>query len=242
MGKEIQKWSHEFKKEILKKQYANDSDMLKTINNLTKGSHKIIDFKCPKCEILIQNKKYKDIKFCQFCEGTILVFGKNDLETNFPQITAEIDEVKRIEKKLKPASEVFVACADAYPFICPICGCKYEKKIADRTLKGQGCPSCAGRLIKGFNDFATKFPELMSYSLNPSELYETRFDKQKMHRWLLGGKYPFECSVKIFPKLILKEGIIIEFFDVYYDYLNKYYKNNLNSDRLLYNIIMNKEK
>ncbi len=45
---------------------------------------------------------------------------------------------------------------------CGICGNDYKMKICNKTI-GYGCPICAGKLVvEGYNDLATKHPELLS--------------------------------------------------------------------------------
>lgn len=42
-------------------------------------------------------------------------------------------------------------------------GHHWEAKISNRSVLGQGCPYCSGnKAIKGVNDFATQYPELLS--------------------------------------------------------------------------------
>lgn len=61
---------------------------------------------------------------------------------------------------------------------CHICGYEWQARISNRE-HGRGCPKCANRqLIVGYNDFATKHPELLN-----EWLYEknTNIDPQHIH-------------------------------------------------------------
>ena len=40
------------------------------------------------------------------------------------------------------------------------CGHEWSARIADR-VRGHGCPYCAGKILKGFNDLPTTRPDLM---------------------------------------------------------------------------------
>ena len=73
---------------------------------------------------------------------------KHNLAERFPELAAEWHPTKNGE--LRPEN-VSYGNDDKAWWICPVCGYEYEKRIADRTTKGQGCPAC---IQKG-----TSFPE-----------------------------------------------------------------------------------
>ena len=78
--------------------------------------------------------------------------GVNDLESQFPEIAAEA-------YGWDPAT-VTAHSSKKKDWRCSL-GHIYNSQIASRTTNGNGCPICAGqKVLKGFNDLKTKFPEI----------------------------------------------------------------------------------
>ncbi len=87
------------------------------------------------------------------------ISGINDLETMHPELLAEWDYEKNSD--LKP-SEVMSGSNKKVWWICAL-GHKWQITVNQRTRKDTGCPYCAKRkLLIGFNDIATLYPELLS--------------------------------------------------------------------------------
>jgi plastocyanin len=89
---------------------------------------------------------------CPYCAGRKIMKGFNDLQSMFPLIAAEangwdpttVTGMSGLKRQWK----------------CNI-GHLYSSIIANRTTKGKGCPYCAGkRVLSGFNDLRTRFPEI----------------------------------------------------------------------------------
>ncbi len=93
---------------------------------------------------------------CPYCSGNQVLYGVNDLESNYPEIAAEWS-VRNYPLK---ASEVTVSANKRVWWKCRSCGYEWQTRIADRT-EGHGCPACAGAVIyAGYNDLATLYPNL----------------------------------------------------------------------------------
>ncbi len=97
---------------------------------------------------------------CPYCSGHKAIKGKTDLQTMYPDIAKEWDYDKNhnlTPDMFKPFSHQKVW------WKCPK-GHSYERAISDRITgmdKGNGCPYCSGRkVLKGYNDLKTKFPEV----------------------------------------------------------------------------------
>jgi len=89
------------------------------------------------------------------------VLGVNDLQSQFPEIAAEAYgwDPKTVVKGSGLKKD----------WICPK-GHIYSNRVVNRT-RGDGCPYCSGsRLLKGFNDLKTKFPDIAeeAYGWDPS--------------------------------------------------------------------------
>lgn len=95
---------------------------------------------------------------CPFCAGR-LIEGQNDFATLFPNLAKEWSGDLNIglsPSQVTPGSHVKVW------WRCPK-GHDYECSIAKRTTRKQGCKYCSGKgLLTGFNDLATKHPEIAS--------------------------------------------------------------------------------
>ena len=96
-------------------------------------------------------------KGCPFCRGRKLLEGFNDLATTHPELSSEWDLKKNAP--LIP-TEVTRKTIKKVWWMCPL-GHSYAAMVSNRILSGTGCPYCAHkRILRGFNDLATKNPEL----------------------------------------------------------------------------------
>jgi len=96
---------------------------------------------------------------CPVCNGKKALRGINDLATTDPHLVNEWDFA--INKEMTPDS--ITRGSDRMA----AWKCKYSHKwlatIGSRALQGVGCPVCSGNSLQsGFNDLATRYPELLS--------------------------------------------------------------------------------
>ncbi len=80
---------------------------------------------------------------CPFCSGRVLIKGKNDLQTLFPEIAKEWDLEKN---KIKP-TDITARGKTPYYWICHNCGYKWKATLQSRVRKVHpcGCPQCGKR-------------------------------------------------------------------------------------------------
>ena len=114
---------------------------------------------------------------CPICSGNKIVENINDLKTwceknNKTYILKEWNYDRNI---IKP-SEVAKASNKKVWWVCDK-GHEWEANISNRVRKGYGCPYCSNqKVLKGYNDFATIYPELLSEwdyeknSISPDEI------------------------------------------------------------------------
>ena len=94
---------------------------------------------------------------CPVCAGKIVVRNDNDLASAFPVIAAEWSYERNgtlTPEQVTPYSnrKVWWRCR---------LGHEYQAAVGARTNSGSGCPYCAGKkVLPGFNDLKTKFPEI----------------------------------------------------------------------------------
>ena len=89
---------------------------------------------------------------CPYCSNQKVLRGFNDLKTKFPNIAKEADGwdpktlLSGTDKKM--------------PWKC-IEGHTWEAAVSNRTTSKTGCPYCSNKkVLRGFNDLKTKFPEI----------------------------------------------------------------------------------
>lgn len=73
-------------------------------------------------------------------------------------------------------------------WICSVCGGRYKAAIYHRTTTGQGCPYCSNkRVLKGFNDLKTTYPELASewdYEANDKDPEDYTYGSTETAHWV----------------------------------------------------------
>lgn len=94
---------------------------------------------------------------CPVCAGKVVIPGENDLDSQFPAIAQEWHPTKN--GPLRP-TQIAPASNRKVWWLCPL-GHDYQAVVSSRTQRGNGCPYCSGRkVLTGFNDLATKYPEV----------------------------------------------------------------------------------
>ena len=95
---------------------------------------------------------------CPYCANKRVWIGFNDLESRYPEIAREWDYEKNDDS---PLDIVFGADKKVF-WKCSLGHC-WQASPKRRTQNGNGCPVCDGKkVVKGFNDFATSFPKLVT--------------------------------------------------------------------------------
>ncbi|MBQ8741895.1 MAG: zinc-ribbon domain-containing protein [Clostridia bacterium] len=92
---------------------------------------------------------------CPYCSGRLVIEGENDLATLRPDLAKQWNFEKNhplLPSQIKPRSgkKVWWICDKGH---------EYEDTVTHRT-GGRGCPYCSNkRVLKGYNDFETVYPE-----------------------------------------------------------------------------------
>ena len=140
----------------------------KTPYNLSRGHSTKVWWKCKAGHgwLASVNQRVTNNTGCPYCSGRRAVPGETDIVTTHPALMKEWDYSKNLS--IDP-SEVKAGSNKKVYWICKF-GHSYQAIIANRALYGRGCPYCANKkLLRGFNDFATLYPSLLSewnYSKN----------------------------------------------------------------------------
>ena len=130
-----------------------------TPRDISAASNKKVWWLCPTCghEWNTGVRNRNGGRRCPICSKQRLVKGKNDLLTKFPEIAAEWHPTKNND--LTP--RCIHAGSGKNVWWLGKCGHEWEAIVAKRTVHKYGCPFESGnRLLVGFNDLATRFPEI----------------------------------------------------------------------------------
>ncbi len=190
--------------------YENNCGL--TPESFTVNSAKNVSWKCSKghvykAKICMRTLKKKSTG-CPYCAGRLPILGETDLLSRFPELSAEWDYEKNGRKRPENYTcgshqKVFWRCKKSH---------SWEASISSR-VNGTGCPYCCGKkILKGFNDFASKYADKLSmwnYEKNldvkPDETYYSSCKKvwwvcKEGHEWettlyaiSIGGGCPY-CS------------------------------------------------
>lgn len=124
---------------------------------ITAGSNKKAWFICSKghsYETKVYLKVLKNHQ-CPYCSNQRLLRGYNDLATTHPEIAKEWDFEKNNDMP-----DNYMAGSDAKKWFKCDLGHSYYTRIYVRK-NGNGCPYCGNqKVLKGFNDLATLYPEI----------------------------------------------------------------------------------
>lgn len=95
---------------------------------------------------------------CPICSGQRVAIGINDLQSRYPEVANEWLQDKN--STITPTTITW-GSNKKFWWKCSKCGHEWQAIVLDRTRGHTGCPACANRaLVRGFNDLATKFPNI----------------------------------------------------------------------------------
>ena len=144
-----------------------------TPEQIPHASYKKVHLKCKighEWEVAVSN--FPSHPWCPYCSGRRALPGFNDLFTTNPELIPFWSKSNTMDP-----TKIKKGCNSKALWYCPNCGGEYEMKIAEK-VKTPGCPYCSGhRVLKGYNDLATLFPEIAldwdfekNTSLKPDEV------------------------------------------------------------------------
>lgn len=145
-------------------------------SQVARSTHQKKMWKCPNGHIYessVAHRTSKDKRGCSVCAGKVIIVGVNDLESCFPEIAKQADGWD--PKTITPGSD------KRMPWICAL-GHPYKASVGSRTLLQTNCPICDNKkVLKGFNDLASKFPYIASQAVDwdPSEYTASSHKKMK---------------------------------------------------------------
>jgi len=136
-------------------------------SSTTAGSNKTRRWKCSFGHQWESSPNSRCSKFkvtgCPICSGHRIEIGFNDLATTHPVIASQAIQLD--------TTTVSAGSRKVVKWKCQL-GHTFESSVSARTSGRVNCGFCSGKkVLKGFNDLATKHPELaeQSFEWNPSE-------------------------------------------------------------------------
>ena len=171
----------------LSKEWNHDKNGDLKPTDVFPGSHKKVWWKCSKgheweATIYVRTSGSN----CPVCAGKLVVFGVNDLKTNYPEVADEWHPIKNGE--LTPKDVTSHSNKKVW-WLCSY-GHEWCTSVNARVGKKYGCPFCKNKkILVGFNDLATTNPylaEQWNYEKN-SPLMPQDFTKGSSRKvWWIG--------------------------------------------------------
>ena len=117
-------------------------------------------------EMAVYNKTGPNKQGCPYCTGHKVLRGFNDLNSKYPELVKSSWDWNRNSKNdLKP-DEITYGSHKLAAWKCSVYKHDYTMTINHR-ITGTGCPYCAGnKVLPGFNDLASQYPELVNSEWN----------------------------------------------------------------------------
>jgi hypothetical protein len=134
---------------------------------------------------------------CSVCGGKIVLAGFNDLESKYPEISAEWHPTKN--GQITP-DKVFAKSGETYWWLGK-CGHEWKSKVLSRTANSTGCGYCSGNNLEiGKSDLNTLRPDL-AIEFHPTKneplTPQSIFAKSDRVIWWLGKcGHEWRASVK----------------------------------------------
>ena len=143
--------------ELLKEwDYEKNGNLLPSM--VTPKSHHVVWWRCEKghsWKTRVSNRTSKK-EGCPFCSNKKVLAGYNDIVTTHPELLKIWD----YEKNTVKPTEISFGYRKKLWWKCEK-GHSYEGYLYNRR-NGHGCPICTNmKIVKGINDFATFYPELL---------------------------------------------------------------------------------
>jgi hypothetical protein len=136
------------------------------------------------------NKRHQTL--CPDCSGKRLLKGFNDLKTRFPEIAKEAYGWDPTQITFGSQEKLEWVCPLMHIYSAPV-GARVRAK--SDSGKASGCPYCSGnKLLIGFNDLKTRFPEIAkeAYGWDPSKI---TFGSGLIKRWMCENKHNWNAQI-----------------------------------------------
>ena len=183
----------------LSKQWHPTKNKDLTPSQVVAGSNKKVWWMCDKgheWEASVFNRTKENNNNCPYCSNRKILKGYNDLATTHTELSKQWHPNKN--KDLTP-SNVFAGSNTKVWWICDK-GHEWKAFVYSRVLNNTNCPYCSNkRVLEGYNDLATKYPELSKQwhstknkDLTPSQVVA---GSNKKVWWMCDKGHEWEASI-----------------------------------------------
>ena len=146
-------------REDLLEEWDSDRNGELTPEQVSYGSHRTAWWRCEQGHEWPARISSRRAYGCPYCTGRKPIPGETDLQSQFPELTAQWRPDKN--GSLQP-SDVTGNSNRKVWWRCPQ-GHEWEAQISSMTRMKRSCPYCSGRKAwPGCNDLATRMPEIAS--------------------------------------------------------------------------------
>ena len=166
-----------------------------TPQEVTSGSRKEVWWTCDKNHSYIMAVKKRTAgRGCSYCAGKKVLTGFNDLATREPNLANEWHPSKNGD--LYP-TQIMSGSSQAVWWQCSK---GHEWETSPNYRKNKNCPYCSGRkVLTGYNDFATSFPEIAKEWHPTKNIVATPLDKTVGSRykawWLCDKGHEWQARI-----------------------------------------------
>lgn len=141
-------------------------------------------------EATVKNRHSKN-QGCPYCKGKLVLAGFNDLQSQHPSIASEWSTANELS-----VNEVYYKTSKIASWQCPQ-GHQWDASVLKRTVRGQGCPVCAGKRCSMETSISVTHPDLVSQwhvsnSLTPHEVSK---GSMKNVKWICSFRHIWEAPV-----------------------------------------------
>jgi hypothetical protein len=146
--------------EILRPDLLSEFHKTKNVlsfDQLSPSDKRKVWWQCSKGHEWDQSVQLRRAAGCPICRNLRVNPGVNDLLSQFSNIASEWD----YEKNLPIQPDLIAATSRKRVWWRCALGHSWQATLSTRTLRGFGCPVCAGRVVQaGFNDLVTLYPDV----------------------------------------------------------------------------------
>ena len=168
------------------------------IKKFRAGSEYVAQWKCVEGHVWKQSittRTGKNRTKCPYCNNRKVWTGFNDLASQYPHLLEEWNDEK-------DPSTVLATGSYKAQWKCKEYGHEWKAELHGRTIQKNNCPYCGNRkLLEGFNDFATRFPEIAAeWHPTKNDIVPNSFimNGKIKYWWIcdLGHSYQMTCKAR----------------------------------------------
>lgn len=157
---------------LLSQEYSPDNEL--PANQVHIGSHKKVKWQRSKCGHQWRAVVSERVRYhfsCPVCKNRVVAID-NCLAAKYPDLAKQWS----YRNFLLTPYDVVPGFSKRVWWFCLVCQHHWQRRVADRVQRGQGCPACANHVATKKNCLATAYPQLVkewsekNLSLTPNDV------------------------------------------------------------------------